>query len=56
MSPETIITITITVLSCDDKGMETEICFNCYENSLLKQLFFMLYEFFLNLNSTNYKH
>lgn len=56
MSTETIIIITITVLSCDDKQIETEICLLCYEKSLYQQFYVMLYEFILNLNLTNYKH
>lgn len=56
ISAETIITITITVLSFDDKRKEIEIFIKCYENSLYEQFYIMLHEFILNLNLPTYKY
>lgn len=56
ISAETIITITITVLSFDDKRKEIEIFIKCYENSLYEQFYIMLHELILNLNLPTYKY
>lgn len=56
ISAETIITITITVLSFDDKRKEKEIFIKCYENFLYEQFYVMLHEFILNLNLPTYRY